>query len=64
MRQIVEKLRSGIEDIEAELNTADHKGTFSYPRSKGIRKAALELKKDAQALREIAHETFKATEEV
>lgn len=62
MRQIVAGLRSDIEDIEAELNTADNKGTFSYPRSKGVRKAALEIKKKASDLRDIAQATFKETE--
>lgn len=62
MKQIVDGLLSDIEDINAELNTAAHKGVFSYPRAKGIRKAALEIAKKAKALREISLETFKATE--
>jgi len=62
MQRIVDGIVSDIEDINAELSTAATKGVFSYPRAKGIRKAAHEIAKKAKALREISLETFKATE--
>lgn len=62
LRKLVAGVQSDCEDIIAELDTADKKGVFSYPRSKGVRKAALEIAKKAKALREVSQDTFKKTE--
>lgn len=56
----ISEIEGQLEEVKAEAEQANEKGTFSYARSKTIRKGALEIGKLAKDLRGITLDTFKA----
>lgn len=60
LKELVTLVRESTDAIQAEIDIADKKGVFAYPRSKNIRKEALELGKNAKNIRESALLIFKS----